>query len=109
LNAKAQLLRLHEHSDTFMHRNATDIDWRAAHRSITIQNMPASGRLPPADHRVRTHPRKLQARRGTAATPPRFAPRAENAIVFDAGLTASPRTRFIAPAVPLDETSSTTI
>jgi uncharacterized protein (TIGR02996 family) len=27
-NAKAQLLRLREHLDTFMHRNATDIDWR---------------------------------------------------------------------------------
>lgn len=28
-NAKAQLLRLREHLDTFMHRNATDLDWRA--------------------------------------------------------------------------------
>ena len=27
-NAKAQLVRLREHLDTFMHRNATDIDWR---------------------------------------------------------------------------------
>jgi uncharacterized protein (TIGR02996 family) len=27
-NAKAQLVRLREHLDTFMHRNATDVDWR---------------------------------------------------------------------------------
>lgn len=28
LNAKAQLVRLREHLDTFMHRNATELDWR---------------------------------------------------------------------------------
>jgi uncharacterized protein (TIGR02996 family) len=27
-NAKAQLVRLREHLDTFMHRSATDLDWR---------------------------------------------------------------------------------
>lgn len=29
LNAKAQLVRLREHLDTFMHKNASDLDWRA--------------------------------------------------------------------------------
>ena len=28
LNAKAQLVRLREHLDTFMHKNATELDWR---------------------------------------------------------------------------------